>query len=82
VTDDIHLGQSKGGDAPAPSAAALRMRRHRERRKDGLRCMTIELRETEVSALIRRGLLRGETRNDQRAVKAAFYQFLDLALDP
>ena len=37
--------QSDGRDTPAPTAAALRMRRHRERRRDGLRCMTIELRE-------------------------------------
>jgi hypothetical protein len=39
--------QSDGRAEPAPSAAALRMRRHRERRRDGLRCMAIELRETE-----------------------------------
>ena len=31
----------------ARSPAAERMRRHRERRRDGLRCLTIELRETE-----------------------------------
>ena len=42
--------------------------------------MTIELRETEIDVLTRRGLLKGETRNDGRAVKAAFYQFLDLTL--
>jgi hypothetical protein len=44
--------------------------------------MTIELRETEVAELIRRGLLKVETRNDQRAVKAALYEFLDLTLGP
>ena len=81
MTNDSPLGQSIDGDAPAPSAAALRMRRHRERRKDGLRCMTIELRETEVSALISKGLLRGDARNDLRAVKSAFYGFLDRTLD-
>ena len=80
MTNDSPLGQSNAGDAPAPSAAALRMRRHRERRRDGLRCVTIELRETEIDALTRRGLLKGETRNDGHAVKAAFYQFLDLTL--
>jgi hypothetical protein len=37
-----------------PSPAAERMRRHRDRRRDGLRCLTIELRETERDALIRR----------------------------
>jgi hypothetical protein len=36
----------------APSAAAERMRRHRQRRRDGLRCLIIELRETEIDVLI------------------------------
>lgn len=81
MTNDSHLGQSNGGDAPTPSAAALRMRRHRERRRDGLRCMTIELRETEVTALIRKGLLSDDARNDLKAVKRAFYGFLDRTLD-
>ena len=66
---------------PAPSAAALRMRRHRERRRDGLRCVTIELRETEVTALIRKGFLKEDAGNDDRAVKSAFYGFLDRALN-
>jgi hypothetical protein len=73
--------QSDLGEAPAPSPAAIRMRRHRERRRDGLRCMTIELRETEIDALIHRGLLQAETRNDLRAVKTAFYGFFDRTLD-
>lgn len=81
MTNDSHLGQSNGGDAPTPSAAALRMRRHRERRRDGLRCMTIELRETEVTALVRKGLLSDDARNDLKAVKRAFYGFLDRTLD-
>jgi hypothetical protein len=73
--------QSVGKDATALSAAALRMRRHRERRRDGLRCVTIELRETEVTALIRKGFLKEDAGNDDRAVKSAFYGFLDRALD-
>jgi hypothetical protein len=51
------------------SAAAERMRRHRERRRDGLRCLMIELRETEVNALIQRGYLNDETRNDLGAIR-------------
>jgi hypothetical protein len=74
-------GTSDGMVLPKPSAAALRMRRHRERRKDALRCLTIELRETEVTALIRKGLLKEDVRNDLRAVKSAFYGFLDRTLD-
>jgi hypothetical protein len=74
-------GQRHGTEATAPSAAALRMRRHRERRRDGLRCMTIELRDTEIDALIRRGLLEEDARNNRRAVISAFYGFLDRTLD-
>jgi hypothetical protein len=59
------------------SAAAERMRRHRKRRRDGLRCLIIELRETEINALIQRGLLNNETRNDPCAIMDALYEFLD-----
>ena len=47
-----------------PNLGAERMRRHRQRRRDRLRCLTIELYETEVDALIQQGLLKAETRND------------------
>ena len=62
------------------SAAAERMRLHRERRRQGLRCVTIELRETEIDALIRRGLLKAETRNDPIAICEALYAYLDRSL--
>ena len=58
------------------SLAAERMRRHRQRRRDGLRCLTIELYETEVDALIQKGLLKPETRNDSFAVIEALYEYL------
>jgi hypothetical protein len=63
------------------SAAAERMRRHRERRREGLRCLTIELRETEMDALVRMGLLRPEMRNDANAVIEALYAHFDRTLD-
>ena len=81
MMNDNHLAHSDGCDASKPSAATLRMRRHRERRRDGLRCVTIELRETEIDALIRKSLLKESARNDYRAVLGAFYGFLDGALD-
>jgi hypothetical protein len=62
------------------SAAAARMRRHRQRRRDGLRCLRVELRETEIDALIRMQLLKSEMRNNARAVTAALYAYLDRAL--
>ena len=61
----------------ARSLAAESMRRHRERRRDGLRCLTIELRETEIDDLVRIGLLKAETRNDQNAIREALYEYLD-----
>jgi hypothetical protein len=62
------------------TAAAERMRRHRQRRRDGLRCFMIELRETEIDALIRNGLLAAENRHDYDSVQSALYAFLDHAL--
>jgi hypothetical protein len=45
------------------------MARHRNRRRKGLRCVTIELRETEIDVLIRRGRLVRDDRADLAAVK-------------
>jgi hypothetical protein len=64
-------------DSVAPSAGALRMARHRNRRRKGLRCITIELREAEVYVLIRRGRLSQDERGDPAAVRKALYGFLD-----
>jgi len=62
------------------SAAAERMKLHRERKKKGMRCLTIELRETEIDALIRNGFLTADTRNDAEAIIDALYAFLDREL--
>jgi hypothetical protein len=65
---------------PRSSPAAERMRRHRNRRRDGLRCLTIELRETEVDVLVRKGMLKPDARNDRSAVILALYAHLDQTL--
>jgi hypothetical protein len=62
---------------PVRSPAAERMRRHRERRRGGLRCLIIELRETEIDALARNGFLKTDARNDLRAIEMALYNFLN-----
>jgi hypothetical protein len=64
----------------SPSPAAERMRRCRERRHKGLRCIRIELRETEIAELVLRGLLNPEMRHDPNAVIASLYAFLDRTL--
>ena len=62
------------------SPAAERMRQHRERRRQGLRCLLIEISETEIEGLIRKGLLPAEMRNDVGAVMSALYEHLDRTL--
>ncbi len=71
-----------GSDRLARSAAAERMRRHRQRQCDGLLCLTIELRATEIETLIRQGLLSWEMRNDRSAIIRALYAFFDRTLNP
>jgi hypothetical protein len=58
------------------SPTAERMRRHRQRQHDGLRCLTIEVYDKEVDALIQKGLLKPETRNDPFSVIEALYKHL------
>ena len=62
------------------SAAAERMRRHRERRQFGLRCVTLQVRDGEIEELIRRGLLRADMRNDVYEIREALYAHLDRTL--
>jgi len=76
MTHDAEMTATPPTERPC-SAAAERMRLHRERRRNGMRCLTIELHETEIDALIREGLLKSETRNDPSAVNDALYAFLD-----
>ena len=62
------------------SAAAERMRAHRERRRKGLRCFTLEIRAREIDVLVQRGLLSADARNDPYDVKMALYRHLDETL--
>jgi hypothetical protein len=60
---------------------AERMRRHRQRRRDGMRCLQLEIRDTEIDKLIRRKLLKVEMRNDKQSLLDALYEFLEDTLD-
>jgi hypothetical protein len=71
-TNSEHTTQTIAG-----SGAAKRMRYHRERRREGIRCVTIELRETEVTELIRRKLLDPGARADLHAIRSAIHRHLD-----
>ena len=64
----------------ARSRGAERMRASRERRRLGLRCVTVELFQTEIDLLIRWGLLKADARHDTRSVRDSLHAFLDRAL--
>ena len=68
-----------GSKAPV-SPSARRMRLHRERRRDGMRCLMVELHDAEVNALVRRGLLKHKTRHDRNAIADALYDHLERTL--
>jgi hypothetical protein len=73
-------GEMNGGPTTPPiarSAAARRMRAHRQRRRDGLRCIVVQLRETEIDELVRKGLLQADARNDVYAVRNALHAHFD-----
>jgi hypothetical protein len=50
------------------------MRAHRQRRRDGLRCLMIELRESEIDALIGK---KTDAPNDADAIRDALYALLE-----
>ena len=60
-----------------PSPGAERMRRCRQRRRDGLRCYRLELRDEEIAALVRLRLLSHGEETNRIAVVKAMYAFLD-----
>ena len=67
MSQHAEMGSAPTTSAIACSAAAERMRAHRRRRRAGLRCVMVQLRETEIDELIRRKLLEADARNDTYA---------------
>jgi hypothetical protein len=60
--------------------SAERMRRHRERKRDGYFCLRIDVHRECVDALVRRRWLRAEDRENSQAVGDAICRVLDAAL--
>ena len=48
--------------------------------KAGLLCATIELRETEVAELVKRGLMKADARHDIHVIRSALHRHLDESL--
>jgi hypothetical protein len=63
----------------ARDRGAERMRRSRDLRRKGLRCYTLQIRESEIDALVDRGLLSKDERSSRTAVIKAMHNFLDRA---
>src|SRR5262249_42717122 len=80
ITHDAELTVTPPAE-PARSAAAERMRRHRQRQRQGLRCLTIEVRKSEIDTLVRMGLLEREMRNNGNAIIEALYAHFERTLD-
>ena len=53
------------------SARTLRVRRYRERRREGVRCLTVEMYEGDIAEAIARGLLKSD--GDEGNVLDAWY---------
>jgi hypothetical protein len=64
-------------DNVSPHSSAERMRRYRARRRLGHSCITVELRESEISALVSCGLLEMDQRDNRAAIAAALQAYLD-----
>ena len=59
------------------NASAIRMQRLLDRRRRGFWCMTLEVCEADVNALVRRGYLDRMERNDPAAVERAIAAVLE-----
>jgi hypothetical protein len=68
--------------AAASRSSAARARRHRERRRRGTRCVTVDVSQSERDALVVRGYLSEEERDNGAAIKKAVEALLsDIELD-
>jgi hypothetical protein len=56
---------------PAERSSATRMTRHRERRRQGTRCVTVDVSQSERNALVVRGYLSEGERDNGAAIKKA-----------
>ena len=65
---------------PLRHPSAARMRLHRLRKQAGLHCLTFEIRDAEITALVRNGLLEPDKRRDVKAVRKATYAFMGRSL--
>jgi hypothetical protein len=63
--------ETVSGSFGISGASAARMTRHRERRRQGTRCITIDVSQSERDALVVRGYLSEEDQDNGAAIKKA-----------
>ena len=74
------IRETNDAEQAPSSTAATRMRLHRQRRRQLIRCVTIQLHELEVEALVKKGWLNAELRNDPAALVEALHGHLGYSL--
>lgn len=74
--------RAMSSEAKEPVTAAERMRHHRKRRRNGLRCLRVVLHETEIDSLVNKGFLRPERPQDHAAIQSAINGFIYHSLAP
>ena len=59
------------------STSAERMRTHRQRIRRGLKCLSIELRISEIKELTKRGFVAEASAKSTQEIRKGLYAFLD-----
>jgi hypothetical protein len=67
-------------EEPSLSASALRMRKHRQRRRQGSCCVTVELSGWEIDELIRRRRISPNERFDPDSLRQSLTKLIRYAL--
>ena len=62
--------------ARSPSPASVRMRRHRERHRKGIRQFHVRLHVTQIDMLVAKGYLEHKERDDAAALQRAIDTFI------
>lgn len=63
-----------------PSSGALRQQIYRQRKKRGLQCIQVEIRQSEIQTLVNRGLLATTDVSSAGAIRMALYTHFDRTL--
>jgi hypothetical protein len=62
------------------TSGAERMKLHRERKRNKMRCLMMELRNEEIDALVAKKFLKPEMRDDREAIADAIYGWFEQVL--